>query len=95
MGEREQSSGGTSCGSLWEGAANCDPGGEAGAGKAGSSGRDRGPTEVAGQVLSQWPGCEESWTEACPMGGPVQEKEAEGAPDWEHVSGAWKWEVQQ
>lgn len=93
--EREQSPGGTSCGSLQGGGANCDPGGEAGAGKAGSSRRNRGQAEVAGQVRSPWPGCEESWTEGFPMGGPDQEKAAEGAPDWEHVPRAWKWEEQQ
>lgn len=87
---QEQSSGGTACGSRQEDGANCDPEGEAGAGIEGSSGRGRGPAEVAGQVWKLWSGCEGSWTEGCPMGGPAQEKAAEGVPDRQHVLRAWK-----
>lgn len=93
--EREQNSRGTSCGSLQGGGANCDPEGEAGAGKTGSPGRGRGPAGVAGQVRSPQPGREGSWTEGCPMGGPAQEKAAGCAPDWQHVPGAWTWGVPQ
>lgn len=87
--EQEQSLGGTSCGSLQGGGANCAPGGEAGAGKMGSPGRGRGPAGVAGQARSLWPDHEGSWTEGCPMGGPAQEKAAGCAPNWQHEPGAW------
>lgn len=88
--EGEQSSGGTSFGSLQGGDAKCDPGAEAGAGKMGSPGRGRGSARVAGQVRSPWPGREGSWTEGYPMGGPAQEKAAGCAPDCQQVPGAWK-----